>query len=81
MWTIAILVFVPYLAFSFSYPFMVNDCSYITGECNLRDNEVTAFVLFSFRVSYYSWWILAPLGLLCGLVDAIIGVVRQVRNA
>lgn len=80
MWVLGLSVFVPYLAFSFSYPFVTELCNYELGKCTLQDDIPYKIMSASFIGSYYAWWLLAPLALLCGLADTIISVVRQIRS-
>lgn len=81
MWTLGILVLVPYIIFSFSYPYATRVCDYELGTCSFINDLPYQIMRGSLTASYYGWWLLAPAALLCGLADVLIGLTRQIRKA
>jgi hypothetical protein len=81
MWVLAFAVLIPYLTFSFSFPFVINDCNYETSTCQLRENLALQITKVSLAVSWWGLGLLLPLALLCGALYVGIGVYRQVKRA
>ena len=81
MWSSGILTLVPYIVFTFSYPFTKLVCSYLYGYCYLKPSVAVTLTKIAFNASYYAWWIIAPIGLLSGLIYAAILVVQQAKDS
>jgi len=81
MWSCGILTLIPFIVFSFSYPFTKLLCSYLQGYCFLQPSTALVITKWSFNISYYAWWILAPIALICGLIYAAILFVKQVKES
>jgi len=81
MWTCGILTFIPFIVFSFAYPFTKLICSYLRGYCYLEPSVAVTITKISFNASYFAWWLIAPIALISGLIYAAILFVKQIRES